>query len=128
MKGRTLAGNWQLISEGLVLNNAFEHRFLYRLFWHKLARLLVPYNLVGLLVTSALSEGWFYIMFWGLQAIFYFLATLICFLPMLRRLSLPTSCYFFYVLNATAVSGFCVWITGKSSSTWKSVALQGMGQ
>lgn len=127
-KVRTLAGNWQLLSEGTILKKAFVHRFLYRLFWHKLARLLVPYSLVIMLVTSILSEGWIYLIFSGLQVTFYFLAILTRFLAPLRRLSLPKLCYFFCVLNVAAVAGFLVWITGKSNNAWKSPSPQGAGR
>jgi cellulose synthase/poly-beta-1,6-N-acetylglucosamine synthase-like glycosyltransferase len=127
-KVRTLAGNWQLLSHVALLSKKLSFRFLNRLFWHKLARLLIPYCLVVLLVTSIVSEGMVYKSFAGMQVTFYLLAILTHFFSRLRQLSLLKLCYFFCVLNVAAVVGFWICITGKSGDAWKPTASQGTKQ
>jgi poly-beta-1,6-N-acetyl-D-glucosamine synthase len=124
-KVRTLAGNWQLVSEGSLLKQALTHRFLYRLFWHKVARLIVPYFLLILMTTSMLAQGSLYKICAGLQIMFYFLAVLTHFSLRFRQLSLTKLCYFFCVLNVAAMAGFWIWITGRSGDVWKSAISQG---
>ena len=121
-KVRTLAGNWQLVSEESVLRNAFNNSFIYRLFWHKMARLLVPYCLVSLLISSILADGGVYVIFAGLQIMFYSLAISTHFIAEFRRFSLTKLCYFFCILNLAAMAGFWIWITGKSGNAWKPAA------
>lgn len=121
-KVRTLAGNWQLaLSQGMA-QKACVHHFFYRYFWHKLARLLVPYFLVIVFFTSSMLDGIFYDGFVVLQSVFYLFALLAHFFKSCNRIPFVKLCYFFCVLNLAAVAGFWVWIQGQCGQAWKDTA------
>ncbi len=117
-KVRTLAGNWQLIGQG-VLRQGLIHGFLFRFFWHKVARILVPFALPCLLVSSLYADSWLLCIFGFGQILFYFVALLGWKLPRFSRNSLVRLCYFFCVLNWAAVVGFWLWATGREREVWR---------
>ena len=78
-KVRTLAGNYQLLQLApWVLTNANPLRF--QLVCHKLLRLLIPFALVGLFVSTLWLRRSLYELALALQLLFYALATLSLFL------------------------------------------------
>jgi poly-beta-1,6-N-acetyl-D-glucosamine synthase len=112
-KVRTLAGNYQLLQLApwlITTNNPIRFRFIS----HKLARLLVPFALLGVLISSAL-----------LQAPLYRLALAgemaLCLGALLGAVRLPlgflsrpgNACAAFLVLNAAAVVAFAYFVTGR---------------
>jgi biofilm PGA synthesis N-glycosyltransferase PgaC len=77
-KIRTLAGNYQILALQPQLLVPIVNPVWIQYCSHKIGRLLVPWALIGLLVTSALlaSDGWFYAVALIVQLGFYGLAAL----------------------------------------------------
>ena len=119
-KVRTLAGNLQLA--GRIPASLLPWRNRVWLAWigHKLARLVVPWGLLGLLATSALIDSPWARGFAILQAACYLLA-LAGLTPWLRRSRLPGAAASFLVLNAAAWCAFWVWATGRTAASWRKV-------
>lgn len=118
-KVRTLAGNWQLLSCNFQIINPYYNKCFFRFFWHKLARLLVPFFLVVLMGSSLIADGIFYSALAAGQVLFYLVAvSFVAFKPA-QKLSLVKLCYFFCVLNAAAAYALVVWGTGRCGSIWK---------
>ncbi|HET9122816.1 MAG TPA: glycosyltransferase family 2 protein [Acidiferrobacteraceae bacterium] len=119
-KRRTLAGNYQLISrywQLLLPGSPIAWQF-----WsHKVARLLVPYALAGLLAAClTLKRPWADVLLL-LQAGFYLLATWTYLRPASKQrpwLALP---YTFCLLNWAAFSGSLYYFTGRLSVRWEKV-------
>ncbi len=122
-KVRTLAGNWQLIGYG-VLWQALIHGFLFRLFWHKFARVLVPFVLPCLLISSFLGESSFFYFCGAGQLLLYFLAFLGWKVPRVSQNAVVKLCYFFCVLNWAAVIGCWLWVRGKEGESWGGAGLK----
>lgn len=118
-KVRTLAGNWQLVSllPGLLI--PWRNPCWWRFVSHKLMRLIVPFALLILLVSTVLHAGVFYRVALLLQCQFYALALAAYLMPGLRKSRIASLVYFFIVMNAAAVAGFCCWLMGRSGSVWK---------
>lgn len=112
-KVRTLAGNYQLLQMApwlLTGSNPLVVQFV----CHKLLRLLVPFALVGALVSSLWLRTGVYGVGLALQAAFYLLAALTIWRPQLGRLSrLSKIAVEFVVLNAAALVAFLYFITGR---------------
>ena len=110
-KVRTLAGNYQLLQIApWVLTSANPIRL--RLVCHKLLRLLVPFALLGVLVSTFWVRQGIYEIVFGLQVVLYALAALtalhakIGILSRLSNISLA-----FIVLNTAAAVAFIYFIT-----------------
>ena len=119
-KVRTLAGNLQLA--GRIPASLLPWRNRVWLPWiaHKLARLVVPWALIGLLVTSVLIDSPWARGFAAIQIACYLLA-LAGLTPWLGRSRLPGAAASFLVLNAAAWCAFWVWATGRSAASWRKV-------
>jgi len=117
-KVRTLAGNWQLISLRAELLNPRQNTLLFRFCFHKLARLVVPFFLLLLLLTSALQQGVFFGLVTSAQFLVYLTAVSAYFFPKIQGNGLVKTIYFFCTLNLAAIAGFFVWITGRSATIW----------
>ncbi len=117
-KVRTLAGNWQLIGQG-VLRRSLAHRFFFRFFWHKMARILVPFALPLLLLSSFCGDNRLLYIFGLGQILFYLIALSGWKLSRFSNNSLVKLCYFFCVLNWAAVVGFWLWVTGREKDAWR---------
>jgi cellulose synthase/poly-beta-1,6-N-acetylglucosamine synthase-like glycosyltransferase len=119
-KVRTLAGNYQLVAllprALLPWRNPVWPAFVS----HKLLRLVGPWALLGLLVSSALLGGLGYTLFLEAQLACYALA-LLGLIPALGRGRLSSAAVSFLVLNAAAACGFWVWLLGRSASAWRKV-------
>ena len=112
-KARTLTGNYQLIRlSPWILSPA--NPLLFRFVSHKLLRLLVPFFLVTMFVTSALLQHPFYRVFFALQAIFYLGPVLGTMSPTLRRFKPIAIANTFVMLNAAAAMAFYNSITRRS--------------
>jgi len=118
-KVRTLAGNWQLVSFQPQLLNPLQNSNFARFFWHKFARLLVPFFLVSLFVSSIMVSGVFYRLTLYVQLLFYSVALVFPLVGMLQRNPLTKLCYFFCMLNTAAAWAFVVWLTGRTGTVWK---------
>jgi len=113
-KVRTLSGNYQLVQMApwlLTSQNPLRFRFIS----HKLLRLVVPFALIVIFVTSLWLAGPLYRTVWGLQVAFYILS-LAAFLRMPRSLLLAraadAACTF-VLLNTAALLAFGNFLAGR---------------
>jgi poly-beta-1,6-N-acetyl-D-glucosamine synthase len=112
-KVRTLAGNYQLLqlAPWILFPN---HSAWFEFFSHKLLRLIVPFALLMLFISSAVLHGTFYRMSFIAQLIFYALAILGLLHPKLGVLARPAnSAGTFTMLNAAAVTALLLFVAGK---------------
>jgi cellulose synthase/poly-beta-1,6-N-acetylglucosamine synthase-like glycosyltransferase len=121
-KVRTLAGNFQLMV--LIPTSLLPWRN--RLWWqfgsHRVLRLVIPWALLAMLVTSSSINGWFYLAaFWAqFFALSLGLAGLV---PAIgARSPLASGLTSFLVLNAAAWVAFWVWVIGRAPRTWAKVS------
>ena len=119
-KVRTLAGNWQLLTLNPDLCLPWRNRNWWRFISHKIMRLLVPFALISLFICSMVQSGWQYRVVTALQALCYVLALIGLCLPVSRGIRLINFCYFFLVMNAAAVAGLWIFLTGQCTTVWKS--------
>ncbi|MEM6986035.1 MAG: glycosyltransferase family 2 protein [Pseudomonadota bacterium] len=73
-KVRNLGGNWQSFMRNKWLFSPSKNPVWLQFLSHKLARLLVPWALIGALLAAALGSGWFLTMAFWVQVAFYGLA------------------------------------------------------
>ena len=118
-KVRTLAGNFQLAQRRPRLLIPWRNPVWVQFLSHKLARLLVPWALLGLFATSILNEGLLYDIALVAQGIGYALAIAGLLTGRGRLLNAASS---FLVLNAAAWVAFWVWITGRAGVSWTKVS------
>lgn len=117
-KVRTLGGNWQLAPLIPLLWVRGRWQMLWQLLSHKVARLLGPFLLAGLLMVSVLCEGTSYrVLFW-LQITAYLICGSATLIPGLRKLRIVSFGYFFLVLNVAALVGWWRWMRGDLARCW----------
>ena len=121
-KVRTLAGNFQLLTL-LPLGALFpwSNPIWWQWVSHKLMRLVVPWALLAMLVSSfVLGEDAYKWFFW-VQVAAYVLAGL-GMVPALGRSVKPLgAAASFLVLNAAAWLAFWIWISGRAATSWHKV-------
>ena len=118
-KLRTLTGNWQILSLYPHFFSIDNPTLFFRFFSHKLSRLLVPYALIGLLMSSVMLTEPIYVVFLIGQILLYLAALAGFFKKDLPGSALVRLCHFFCVLNAAAFMSFWYWIVGRSATLWK---------
>ncbi len=119
-KVRTLAGNFQAVVLEPRLLSVRANPVMFQFVSHKLMRLVVPYCCVAAWVTSALLPGPLYAAAFALQTLFYALGVLN--LTPLRTSPVATLfriSWTFMVLNAAAVMGLWVFLTGQERMVWR---------
>ena len=104
-KVRTLTGNYQLLRLSPWLLST-SNPLLFRFISHKLARLLVPFLLVLMLIAAYLVKTPFYRTVFWLQVAFYFCAALGSLMPPVRRFKPVAIANTFLMLNAAAAVAF----------------------
>ena len=87
---------------------------------HKLARLLVPWALLGVFLSCIFGEGWIFDLALAAQGFGYGLA--LVGLLTGRGGKLANAASSFLVLNAAAWVAFWVWITGRATQSWTKVS------
>jgi poly-beta-1,6-N-acetyl-D-glucosamine synthase len=112
-KVRTLTGNYQLVQLAPWLLSP-ANPLLFRFISHKLLRLFVPFFLLLMAVTSALSEGTFYRMAFDVQLLCYGLAMLGAVKPSTRRIKPVAISYTFVLLNLAAAAAFSNFMQGRN--------------
>ena len=85
-------------------------------------RLLVPWALATVLITSFLLPGAFYRLAFWTQVIFYALGVLGCCSAVASRSRLVSGIASFLVLNTAAWVAFWVWANGRTAHSWGKVA------
>jgi poly-beta-1,6-N-acetyl-D-glucosamine synthase len=121
-KVRTLSGNFQLLNVLPQSLLPWRNPLWVQFVSHKLLRLLVPWLLIGVFVSSALLPGWTYrFAFWA-QVALYGLALLALTTGIGARARLAAAAASFVTLNAAAWLAFWVWISGGSRRAWHKVS------
>ena len=118
-KVRTLCGNFQLVRHLPPAVVPGLNPLWWRFASHKLARLAVPWALLAMLITSALLPGAGYALALSAQLSLYIVAIAGFAWTPASRFRVASAASSFVVLNAAAFLAFWVWITGRSSSSWK---------
>lgn len=111
-KVRTLTGNYQLVQLAPWLLSP-ANPLLFRFLSHKLLRLLVPFLLVTLFVSSLLAGGLLYHAIFASQLVFYGLAGWGMASPSARRLRAVAIAETFTMLNLAAVFAFYNFASGR---------------
>jgi len=121
-KVRTLSGNYQLVAALPELLSPWHNPIWVQFLSHKLLRLLVPWLLIGVFLSSALLRGWpFQLAFWA-QLLLYGAALLG--LSGVSRSRIAQTAASFVTLNAAAWLAFWVWASGGSAAAWRKVQYQ----
>jgi biofilm PGA synthesis N-glycosyltransferase PgaC len=114
-KVRTLSGNYQLLQLAPWLLSG-ENPLRFEFISHKLMRLVVPFALATLLLSSALLSGTLYRAAFSLQALFYALSLLA--MARLRPGALARAAdaaFTFVSLNTAAAIAFAKFVTGRKA-------------
>jgi len=112
-KVRTLTGNYQLLHHAPWLLT-FANPLLFRFVSHKLMRLLAPFALLAVLVSSMFLQGILYQSVFLLQVVFYSLPALLLLKGQLRLAGkLGEASLAFLLLNTAATVAFFYFLTGK---------------
>jgi cellulose synthase/poly-beta-1,6-N-acetylglucosamine synthase-like glycosyltransferase len=132
-KVRTLAGNFQLMTLlpfGALL--PFGNRVWWQWLSHKMLRLVVPWALIGMFVSSALLAGAprfpeqdRYIVLLALQMLGYAVGAMGMMPAIGGRVRILGAAASFLVLNAAAWLAFWVWISGRAGQSWHKAQYQG---
>lgn len=119
-KVRTLAGNFQAFAFERALLNPAKNRIFFQMISHKLTRLLAPYFILLALVSNVFLAGPFFRVTLFLQLLFY-LAVLLRFTPLIAAPfgGFVRVAWTFVVLNAAAVAGLWVFLSGREGLAWK---------
>jgi len=121
-KVRTLSGNFQLAA---VLPQAllpWRNPIWAQFVSHKLLRLVVPWMLLAVFLSSSLLDGPLYRIAFVAQVIFYGLALSAFAGGPGSRWRAATAAAAFVILNAAAWLAFWVWIGRRTEGAWKKVA------
>lgn len=112
-KTRTLAGNYQILAQEPRLLVPIVNPVWLQYVSHKIGRLVVPWALVALLVSSAVlaSLAWLYVAAFVAQAAFYALAAAGAWLNVRERLSRVA--FTFVMMNYSAVAGLAALRRGR---------------
>jgi cellulose synthase/poly-beta-1,6-N-acetylglucosamine synthase-like glycosyltransferase len=112
-KTRTLAGNYQILAHEPRLLVPIVNPVWLQYASHKIGRLLVPWALVALLVSSALlaAAAWFYLLVLAVQLAFYALAAAGAWLNVRERGSRVA--FTFVMMNYSAIAGLAALRRGR---------------
>ena len=126
-KVRTLSGCLQLAARLPAVLLPRRNPVWLQFVSHKLLRLLAPWGLLALLLTSLLAPGPFYRAALACQAACYVAAVLGLWTPAARLRPFAAAASFL-VLNAAAWVAFWVWVTGRTERSWVKAVYQGPPQ
>jgi cellulose synthase/poly-beta-1,6-N-acetylglucosamine synthase-like glycosyltransferase len=120
-KVRTMAGNFQLAAflPGVLL--PWRNPILWQFISHKMMRLLVPWALIGMLITSAMIPTTLFHMILAAQLAFYCFGLASLTTRWASRLPLSSPVASFLVLNSAAWMGLWVWASGGALNCWHKV-------
>lgn len=119
-KVRTLAGNFQALRFEPALLNPARNRLWFQFVSHKIARLFAPYFCILAFVGNFFVPGSLFHVLLILQILFYGSA-LLKFTPLKSTAlgSLIRISSTFVMLNAAAIVGFWMFLTGQEAAIWK---------
>jgi len=119
-KVRTLAGNFQLITQFPWLIHPTKNPLFWQFFSHKVLRLVMPYCLILLLLSSFLLEAPFFQYFFWAQILFYLYSS-IAFLMLRRAKKVPLAslCTSFCSLQLASLIAGWKYRFASTKSLWK---------
>jgi poly-beta-1,6-N-acetyl-D-glucosamine synthase len=120
-KVRTLAGNFQLLVRLPAALRPWRNPAFVPLISHKLMRLVIPWAMLGLLVSSGLLPGMWYEAAFATQCASYGCALLGLWSRAAARLPLVSTAAAFLLLNSACALAFFVWLTGGVGRVWRPV-------
>ena len=123
-KVRTLCGNFQLLTRLPDALVPWRNPIWLQFISHKVLRLLVPWMLLMLLVSSSILPGPLYRMALISQIAIYGLGLLGLIPTLAERSRLASAAGSFVVLNSAAWLAFWVWFSGKSERSWHKAEYQ----
>jgi cellulose synthase/poly-beta-1,6-N-acetylglucosamine synthase-like glycosyltransferase len=120
-KVRTMAGNYQLAAflPGALV--PWRNPILWQFISHKMMRLLVPWALIGMLITSAMIPTALFQLILAAQLAFYLFGLASLTTRWASRLPLSSPVASFLVLNSAAWMGLWVWASGGAVNCWHKV-------
>jgi cellulose synthase/poly-beta-1,6-N-acetylglucosamine synthase-like glycosyltransferase len=125
-KVRTLSGCLQLVGRLPAVLAPWRNPIWIQFLSHKLMRLLAPWALLVLLLTSLAAPGPLYRAAFACQAVCYAAALLGLWRPAARFRPLAAAASFL-VLNAAAWVAFWVWAAGRTERTWVKAVYEASG-
>ncbi len=117
-KIRTLAGNWQSLCRNLWLLNPWSNPVWWQYVSHKLGRLLVPFALISLLVSSCVINNATYRAFAVVQGMFWSCALAGTLCPTIQRFRPIGLASVFLQLNLAAVLGLAYFSLRRTDAVW----------
>lgn len=119
-KVRTLAGNFQAAALEKQLLVPWRNKIFFQFVSHKLARLIAPYFCILAVLASGLLSGSFFKIAFFAQVLFY-AAGFLTLTPFGKTKigAVVRVSWTFIVLNAAAVMGFVVFLTGRDRRIWR---------
>ncbi len=119
-KVRTLAGNFQLMKVAPWINHPVKNRLFFQWMSHKVFRLLSPYAMLLLLISSFLINEPFY-RFTGIVQVIVYVAAIAGLIAMSKgkKPGIVGTASNFLMLNITAVVGLYSILTGQTAGLWK---------
>ncbi len=125
-KVRTLSGCLQLATRLPAVLLPWRNPVWLQFVSHKLLRLLAPWGLLALLITSLLAPGPLYRAAFACQAACYVAAVLGLWTPAARLRPFAAAASFL-VLNSAAWVAYWVWVTGRTERSWVKATYEGAG-
>jgi len=123
-KVRTLAGNFQLMARQPAALLPWRNPVWWQFVSHRILRLVVPWALLVMLITSwVLVSPAYRVLFW-VQIALYGLGVASLRPSVAARSRVASGAASFLVLNAAAWLAFWVWISGSSTRSWSKVKYQ----
>jgi hypothetical protein len=123
-KVRTLCGNFQLLAWLPAVLLPWRNPVWWQFVSHKVLRLLVPWALLTMLITSALLRDSVYRMALAGQVALYVVAVAGLWDAISARSRLAGAAASFVVLNAAAWVAFWVWASGGTRRAWGKVVYE----
>jgi poly-beta-1,6-N-acetyl-D-glucosamine synthase len=120
-KVRTLAGNFQLMALMPRALVPWRNRLWWQFVSHRVLRLVVPWLLLAMLISSAASSSTFYRAAFSCQLACYAFGLLGMSTLVGSKSRMAGAVASFLVLNAAAWVAFWVWASGRASRSWSKV-------
>ncbi|VAW92011.1 Glycosyl transferase, group 2 family [hydrothermal vent metagenome] len=117
-KIRTLTGNFQSFLWNKWLFNPFKNPIIFQFLSHKLFRLIVPYTMLLTLVSSFYSDGFFYVIIFWCQVLFYMLGIIGMNAIKFKNYKIISIIVVFLELNISAVLALNEFLRGKVKVQW----------
>jgi cellulose synthase/poly-beta-1,6-N-acetylglucosamine synthase-like glycosyltransferase len=123
-KIRTLSGNFQLVTRLPAALAPWRNPIWFQFVSHKVARLLVPWALLALLLISVVLTDPLHRLALACQGAGYLLGLIGLCPAAARRSRLISAAGSFLVLNSAAWLAFWVWLLGKAECSWRKAIYQ----